>query len=653
MGSSGSSVFGNYIGTNSSGTEAVPNQYGIYVASTEDLNIGGPDAGYGNLISGNALQGIRLSSTDTSFIQGNRIGTDVTGTLPLANATGTQILASSSENLVGGTEAGAGNLISGNGTGIFVDGEHTVIQGNYIGTDITGTTALGNGVGISVAQVNAITIGGAANGAGNVIAANQGHGIYVDYDTYGTFALTVRGNRIGVGVNGEALGNAGSGIWIKKIKYQTHFIGGTKPGEANIIAHNGGDGVSIHIGNNIAVVGNSVYDNEGLGIDLLGFEYSSEGVTPNDVGDLDNRSNLGQNYPELTTTEPIDSSSALIAGILHSQANRSYGLHSYANQYCDPSVYGEGQIYIGVSSITTDANGDGSFDINLAAEISQGYFITATATDPNGNTSEISHCSQFITQGTVGAPIALSADVMLKTAINLTWFDLADNETAFFVERSHDIEDWTQIGTTGADSTAYTDTGLQCDDTYRYRVRAYSADLNVYSTYSPVFEVTTAPCENEGNCFLVTTQEIVDNNICDESYCNLLTAIRAANAAGGGTIILPGGDYTLTTPYSFLDGASGLPSIETPIVIEGNGATIARSMTEGTPRFRIFYVQAAGELTLKDLHVENGYADGESWTGPKGGGVITLGSLIVEHVTFEHNESEEGGATLSTKVICP
>ena len=186
----GNSVLGNYIGTDVSGTVALGNgMHGLSLSYQASGNvIGGSQPGAGNLIAGNANGGVAIGDTGTTLntVKGNLIGTDVTGTQPLGNLfTGVVIAHGASENEVGGTEPGAGNVISNNGaSGVVLDGlgvTGNVVAGNFIGTDISGTYSLPNyvaGVWISDGASDN-TIGGTTPGARNLISGNYGYGIAV------------------------------------------------------------------------------------------------------------------------------------------------------------------------------------------------------------------------------------------------------------------------------------------------------------------------------------------------------------------------------------------------------------------------------------------------------------------------------------------
>src|SRR5262249_14197721 len=142
-------------GTAATGMAALGNAgVGVVISlSASNNTIGGTATGAGNVISGNDSYGIRIVDNNTTgnVVQGNLIGTNLAGTAAIGNTSdGIRIEGgtNTSNNVIGGTAPGARNIISGNaGNGIGLDGAGvfaTLIQGNYIGTDVTGTSALGN-----------------------------------------------------------------------------------------------------------------------------------------------------------------------------------------------------------------------------------------------------------------------------------------------------------------------------------------------------------------------------------------------------------------------------------------------------------------------------------------------------------------------------
>jgi hypothetical protein len=146
----------------------------------------------------------------------------------------------------------------------------------------------------------------------------------------------------------------------------------------------------------------------------LGIDLGLDGVTANDAGDSDSGPNNLQNYPVLSSSL-LSSSTLTIRGTLNSRATTSFQLDFYVNNNCDSSGYGQGQTYLGSGNFTTDGSGNVNFNVSLSTSATAGQAITATATDPNGNTSEFSHCVAIV-----------SADVRLSVAtatngISLSW----------------------------------------------------------------------------------------------------------------------------------------------------------------------------------------------------------------------------------------
>ncbi len=381
-------VQGNFIGTDTTGTASLPNtDEGVDVRSTGNL-IGGTAPAARNLISGNGEEGVDCNAgSANNTIQGNYIGTDVTGSNDLSNRRAVE-LEESPGNLVGGTVPGARNVLSGNvETGVQIEGvgsSNNVVQGNFIGTDVTGLLRLGNfEEGIEVRGPNNL-IGGTAAGAGNVIADSDGDGI--DLDT-GATGNVIQGNFIGTDLSGAVpLGNVEDGIDIES-DASDNQIGGTAAGAGNTIAFNGirGVGISDLVSGN-QILGNSIYGNAELGIDL-----AEDDVTPNDPCDGDGGDNQLQNFPVLTSVAS-DGSNTVFTGTLHSTANTTFIVECFANTACDPSGFGEGRTFLGRADVSTDGSCVGQISVTLPVAVALGTIITATATDPDGNTSEFSRC---------------------------------------------------------------------------------------------------------------------------------------------------------------------------------------------------------------------------------------------------------------------
>jgi titin len=360
-------VQGNFIGTDLTGTRALANDGGVGVGGPN--LIGGTEPGAGNLISGNTGTGVTVSTGAT--VQGNYIGTDVTGTQALGNRIGVAFEGSSmSTTLVGGTEAGAGNLISGNSLYGLISSTsgRNVIQGNYIGTDVTGTQAVGNGShGVFFETTFLSQIGGTEPGAGNLISGNGGSGIFMS--SSGGDNL-VQGNRIGTDVSGtQPLGNARDGVHVDSVNHPDgNTIGGEDTGAGNTIAFNGNDGVLVDRSTHFAILGNSIFANGNLGIELV------------------RGGNHDQAAPVLTSAT-TDGTSTTVTGTLTSTPNTTFTLELFANRPGEPS---SGEQFLGTVVVTTDAEGNASFTVTFAIAIDPGWLLTATATDPNNNTSPFS-----------------------------------------------------------------------------------------------------------------------------------------------------------------------------------------------------------------------------------------------------------------------
>jgi hypothetical protein len=361
-GSDNAIVQGNYIGTNAAGTGVMANKadYGIMVeSSSTNVTIGGSAAGAGNVISGFTTRNIWLTTTGTSTVQGNYIGTNATGTAALAGG-GVGIYKDDT-----GSVLITGNVISGNtSTGVDIRDGDTTITGNIIGLNATGTAALANGgVGINIQTNDAVTIGGSTAAARNIISGNTGHGISVG--TTATATHYILGNYIGVGSDGATLlGNGGAGVYIAASNVQ---VGGKNAGEGNIIAGNTGAGVVIASGSNNLVYRNAIYSNGGLGIDV-----GNDGVNANTLNDA-------RNAPVITTAMTNGTTTTVTGSFESNAVSRTITIDFFSSPTPDASGYGEGRVYLGSVTITTNAStGDASFSIELPA-VMAGHYITAVA----------------------------------------------------------------------------------------------------------------------------------------------------------------------------------------------------------------------------------------------------------------------------------
>ena len=329
--------------------------------------------------------GIRLSISGGNIIEGNFIGTDVSGTSDLGN-TNDGVRIETSNNTIGGTVASARNVISGNNNdGVEINGSAAsgnLVQGNFIGTDASGTTDLGNDVdGVRITGAPGNTIGGTASGARNVISGNDDDGVEINGNA--ASGNLVQGNFIGTNAAGTgALGNNAHGVHVSS-SAPNNTIGGA--GAGNVIAFNGGDGIFIASGTRNRIQENSIFSNTGLGIDL-----GPNGVTSNDPGDPDTGANNLQNFPVLTSVFSGFGTTFIQGSIDSTTTNSAYPvrIEFFYSPSCDPSGNGEGQTFFGSTSVSAP----GSFSVTLPVPVPSGQVVTATATDDNGNTSEFSTC---------------------------------------------------------------------------------------------------------------------------------------------------------------------------------------------------------------------------------------------------------------------
>lgn len=395
-------------------------------ADAEGLDVDSGNSVFRNLIINGALDpptpgsysgntAISMSDNGSNRVEGCYLGIDRDGTTPRANFSGVSIHDSSS-NVVGGTDARARNVISGNRAhGLMISGDSTrnTVQGNYFGLTAAGTAAAPN-------RVFGILLSDYSDGSGeysplpsenafldNVISGTDKEDPEIDMLGWtgigmalNSISTVIRGNLIGLTADGTSpLPNAGGGIWV---------IHGTQNViEENLIAFNGGDGITVLTADlerpargYARISRNSIHSNTGLGINLTPL-VPRDGVTPNDPADADTGPNDYQNFPELALNQDRDR----VGITLRSRPNTRYRIELFSSGICDPSGHGEGQTYLQPSSWfgfpydvegTTDSTGLLNLEIPLSVPMER--VLTATATDPQGNTSEFSRCAGEATE---------------------------------------------------------------------------------------------------------------------------------------------------------------------------------------------------------------------------------------------------------------
>ena len=418
----GNMVHGNYVGTDVTGTTTFDGsgnrlgngRFGVLLYEQASNNTAAD-----NLLSGNFDDGLIIAGSSTAtgsgnVVQGNFVGTDRTGTTafdasgnPLGNLRhGVSLHDGAQNNTVGGIAFGAGNVISGNAQdGIHFDDEgiapvgKNLVEGNYIGTDVTGTlvsspsgfplgngflSGSGNGVDLAFTTFGdpGNTIGGTVFGAGNVISGNVNDGVLIA-GTPRTISNLVQGNYIGTDVtgtlavdaNGFSFGNGNNGVEIAGPA--SNLIGGTVGGAANVIANNGiftGTGVGVLVSGSTAT-GNGIRQNS----------IYQQNTSPTPVGIV----SPFQPPPVLMSPASYVPGTGPLTVLGTVAAPAGSTLEFFANN-TPPSTDCEGQLYLG------SAPAAAAFTATLPGVIPPGYnWVSATVTTPTpgfGNTSPFSNC---------------------------------------------------------------------------------------------------------------------------------------------------------------------------------------------------------------------------------------------------------------------
>ena len=338
--------------------------------------------------------GIALTTNGGDTIQGNFIGTHADGDSPLLNATGGLLIDGSDSNTVGGASATTRNVISGNepvGINIINGSMLNVIQGNFIGTNVKGTIGLANiGHGIIIDDSPNNTIGGTASKAGNVISDNDDGGILITGSS--ATGNQIQGNFIGTDVTGIApLGNASYGVFITN-SASDNTIGGTAAGAGNTIAYNLADGVFVQNGIRNAIRANTIFENTGLGIDLApngvgaGSGANSDQMAPT----IDAITPSGADFIVVATVTSGDTIEFFRANntVAPTVSTDPAG---YGEGYLLLGSCVDNGVCAG-PHISAVADADPTAGIVQATLLSSGLtindIVSATTTDANGNTSE-------------------------------------------------------------------------------------------------------------------------------------------------------------------------------------------------------------------------------------------------------------------------
>jgi hypothetical protein len=320
--------------------------------------------------------GVVLSGTD-DVVQGDFIGTGPTGMSAQPNSLGIGVIGSG--DVIGGTTPSARDVVSGNDIGVAIASlsiggsslltaeAGSLVEGDLIGTDVTGAGNLGNTViGVALAGSGNV-VGGTAPGQANTIAFN--------------------------GEVGSAL-NIGVGV----------VVVGLSPSSSSPI--------SVQSTGNL-ISGNSIYDNHDMGIGLLDIPTStllpllttSTADIPSVVANFLGTVNLGvvpnaqlpsgsgpndlQNFPVIASAVTAGGVTT-VHGTLQSTPDTTFQVQFFSDPTPGASGYGEGQVYLGQASATTGSSGLATFAFTPSAAVPVGQAIAATAIDPSGDTSEFS-----------------------------------------------------------------------------------------------------------------------------------------------------------------------------------------------------------------------------------------------------------------------
>ena len=327
------------------------------------------------VITRNGDDGIEISGQATGVrVVGNIIGLNTNGTIPMGNHdNGVEVGGNAHDIVIGGPQPTFNvvpqNTISANhGSGVAIIGtaHNITVSNGFIGTDVFGQQARGNHVAGVLIDSGAYdnTIGSTDASLPTVISGNDGNGIELN----GTHGNTVLGAWIGVDAKREApLGNGGNGIEISNSNNNTIGTALASAGvPANIIANNTQNGVDVQSGSGNGILGNSIYTNGLLGINL------------------DPGANTNEAAPVITSVKSIPQG-IVISGSVSSTANSTLRLEFFANNSNGPS----GKSFLGSAIVTTNGSGFATYTF-VAAAPSEALFYTATATDAANNTSEFS-----------------------------------------------------------------------------------------------------------------------------------------------------------------------------------------------------------------------------------------------------------------------
>ena len=448
----GSVIANNYIGLTSDGSAKLTNAQAGINSVVPNVTIGGTTALEGNRLAvaannaGVSLQrqlngATPVSSATNTSIQNNTVGLSVSGTA--INSLGSGIVVTTASNqIVGNTVAATGNAATP-ATGITLSGANATgntVRGNYVGTTAASATGLGvYGTGIAIQDASSNTIGGTVLADRNYIAGNEFGGIQINANSASPNNNTILGNAIGVLPNGAAYANNNGGVQINAfgaIVASGNVIGGDAPGAGNVIGGNTGNGVALSggvtntairgnfigvladgvtargntaagvwianasdntVGGVDATYGNIIANNGQAGVGIGAFSGPAlrnrvlSNRTFNNVGpgiDLQAGANNSLAAPNLSNATNANPTTHVSVDLSH-MAVGTYQVQFFSNTTCSGATADEGENFIFEKAITQPGDGD----VDLGLVVPNGQYVSATATDSNGNTSRFSTCA--------------------------------------------------------------------------------------------------------------------------------------------------------------------------------------------------------------------------------------------------------------------
>ncbi len=348
-----------------------------------------------NVIGGNGGAGVRVvgAAATTNSLVGNFIGSDLKNGKRPGNLSHGVVLDGAPDNEV------TGNRIGGNaGHGILVSGAaaaDNILRGNFVGSTVPSGSDGTYGADLPNADDGIHIVDAAGTRlVENTVVRNGGDGVEITGAT--ATGNDLFGNAIGTELVNQAvaaeLGNAGDGVLITG-GASDNCVGeepgvqrcsGDGLGQGNKIAFNAGNGVTVASGTGNAIRANAIFRNDGIGIDL-----GDDGPDTNDAGDTDSGPNNRQNYPKLLDIDfrcTMSGSVDLVLTLDSPASGNDYILDFFSNE---PDTYTPPELPEAQTLVFTATVQAGTVMVTVPIATAGGLPSTVTATDKDGNTSEI------------------------------------------------------------------------------------------------------------------------------------------------------------------------------------------------------------------------------------------------------------------------